>query len=151
VLGAEVEWVLKLEEEREGVPAWRRTLMRSRGLPIRIPAAPLIYPAQKSADIVILYQKDGLGRGANQVIVSGILLDYSPSLETCFHCFFAAFAAMIGSEKSLIDLFAKVILVRRPTNTTAQPRPALRGLGKEVLLTAVPSPESIAGWVRRMY
>ena len=32
--------------------AWRRTLIRSRGFPMRIPAAPLMYPAQKSADIV---------------------------------------------------------------------------------------------------
>jgi len=33
--------------------AWRRTLIRSRGFPMRIPAAPLMYPAQKSADMVI--------------------------------------------------------------------------------------------------
>lgn len=33
--------------------AWRRTLIRSRGFPIRIPAAPLMYPAQKSADMMI--------------------------------------------------------------------------------------------------
>lgn len=33
--------------------AWRRTLIRSRGFPIKIPAAPLMYPAQKSADMVI--------------------------------------------------------------------------------------------------
>lgn len=36
---------------RDGVPACNLTFKRSSGLPIRIPAAPLMYPAQKSADI----------------------------------------------------------------------------------------------------
>ncbi len=41
--------------------AWRRTLRTSRGLPMMMPMAPEIYPAQKSADIV------GSGLGAPEV------------------------------------------------------------------------------------
>lgn len=57
MLEAEVELELEAELER-GVPAWRRTLMRSRGLPIKMPAAPEIYPAQNSADMVRIYKNE---------------------------------------------------------------------------------------------
>jgi hypothetical protein len=56
----------------------------------------------------------------------------------------------MGSEESRIAIFANVILVNNPTNTTAQPSPALNGLGKYPDLTMVDE-DSIAGSVRRMY
>ena len=36
----------------EAPPAWSRTLRMSSGLPMTIPMAPEMYPAQKSADMV---------------------------------------------------------------------------------------------------
>lgn len=61
------------ELDRVGVPAWSRTFMRSRGLPIRMPAAPEIYPAQKSADMVKIYENVEIDVGSDQAIIPRIL------------------------------------------------------------------------------
>jgi hypothetical protein len=42
-----------VEEGMEMLEAWRRTLSTSRGLPIMMPTAPEMYPAQKSADMLL--------------------------------------------------------------------------------------------------
>jgi hypothetical protein len=53
----DIEWLLETVEGLR-VPACSLTLIKSRGLPMRIPIAPDMYPAQKSA--AMAYEDIGL-------------------------------------------------------------------------------------------
>lgn len=73
-----------------------------------------------------------------------------PSSGAFLHGLLTGEWVRIGSEESLMASFANVILVSSPTKTTAQPNPALNGLGKDADLTIVDE-ESTAGSVLRIY
>ena len=61
--------------EEEEAPAWSRTLRMSSGLPMTMPMAPEMYPAQKSADMVWFrwYHDHGGRRAEVCVLVAGWL------------------------------------------------------------------------------